>query len=118
MVVEDHRNNSNSVLVRVYVPNLSEICGRIIWEYEVFAHGKRESMEIALRKIVHCLALSFRDDGNRQINKKDSNCGIQYHWDGGRVIRLRIKLILVGALKDVSWKSTYLSLNNISNLQI
>ena len=93
MVVKDHQNNSNSVLVRVYVPSLSETCERIIWEYEVFAHGKRESMEIALRKIVHCLPLSFRDDGNRQINKKAFNCGIQYHWDGGRVIRLRIKLI-------------------------
>jgi len=75
-------------------------------------------MEIALRKIVHCLALSFCDDGNRQINKKASNCGIQYHWDGGRVISSRIKLILVGASKYVSWKSTYLSLNNISNHQI
>jgi len=35
MVVEDHQNNSNSVLVRVYVPNLSETCGCIIiWEHE------------------------------------------------------------------------------------
>ena len=74
---------------------------------------------MALRKIVHCLALSFHDDGNsRQMNKKASNCGIQYHWDGGRVINSRIKLILVGALKDASWKSAYLSLNNSSNLQI
>ena len=107
-----HDQEQSAILVKAYIPNLSENCELVIRKNEqeialgghersVFSYGiQGEAIEIALRKIIQSLVLSLdsqNDDSNIDHDEHKPNTGI--------------RLLFSDFTNLPSWRSAYLCLD-------
>ena len=121
------RSDMEPILFNVYVPNLSEFCELMVWKHEqeialggrtVLSFGQQgEAMEIALRKVIDCLVLSFLEDDDDDDDDVDENNASEFvgHDRSAKKKTMfkqtRVKLRFAGIKGTPSWCSAYLRLN-------